>query len=273
MFALMTIAALPSGRREQDYKPSVQNITPGRPVAVKTEVKLHISQLHKQAKKGKKQYNGTMKATLTPLKYLLKDAREKQYDSGQILLYAGDEITDIYILTSGIIKVYDIDDKGQEKILQLIKAPAILPLNCLLDAPLPVSWYYASLSPVTFSVFPNRHVHEQMNQQPELGTYVINWLATETHELLVRLNGMNKTEANDKIISILKFLRVYYSKPERRGWQRIEFPVTHQLLADMAGLARESVSIQMAQLQKEKIVRSRRPYLEINPEKLINYHS
>jgi CRP/FNR family cyclic AMP-dependent transcriptional regulator len=213
-----------------------------------------------------------MKAMLTPLKHLLEGAREKQYDSGQLILYSGDEPNELHILTAGIVKVYDIDEKGQEKILQIIKAPAILPLDCLLSAPRPISWYYASLSDVTLSVLPFDSLYSQMKRYPDLNLYIVNWLATETHELLVRIDGMNKTEAKDKILSILKFLRVYYAEPERRGWQRIEFPITHQFLADMAGLARESVSIQMNQLQKDKVVRSRRPFLEVHHEKLITYH-
>lgn len=238
----------------------------------KTEVNSYCYSYYKRTKKAKKRYNSNMKVTLTPLKYLLENAREKRYDDGQIILYAGDKVTELHVLTSGIVKVYDIDDKGQEKILQLIKAPAVLPLNYLLSMPQPVSWWYASLTPATFSVLSPRRLQDQIKRQPELSNYIINWLATETHELLVRLNGMNKTEAKDKIISILKFLRVYYTLPEKRGWQRIEFPITHQFLADMAGLSRESVSIQMTQLQKEKIVRPARPFLEINSERLINYH-
>lgn len=210
-----------------------------------------------------------MKATLTPLKHLLADAREKRYESGQILLYAGDAVTEVHILTAGIVKVYEIDDKGQEKILQIIKAPAILPLSCFLDTTPPVAWYYAALTDVDLSVFSLTSLHEQMKLHPSLNSYIINWLAVETHELMVRLNNMNKTEAKDKVVSILKFLYVYYTGAEHRGWRRVEFPVTHQFIADMAGLARESVSIQMSQLQKEKVVRLRRPYLELHHEKLL----
>jgi CRP/FNR family cyclic AMP-dependent transcriptional regulator len=221
-------------------------------------------------KKPKKYYNKYMKATLTPLKHLLEGAREKRCEAGQIIFYVGDEASDLHILTSGIIKVYDIDEKGQEKILQLIKAPAILPLGALFSAPQPISWYYASLTDITVSLFSVDGFYEQIKQHPDLNAYITNWLAAETHELLVRVDSMNKTEAKDKLLSILKFLRVYYAEPERRGWQRIEFPVTHQFLADMAGLARESVSIQMSQLQKKRIVRSKRPFIEINRERLIN---
>ncbi len=235
--------------------------------------------LEKQArgKYGWKQKNRksitieSMNIALTPLKSLLEGARTKQYDDGQLIFYAGDDATEALILTSGIVKVYDIDAKGQEKVLQIIKAPAILPLDCLLTSPHKISWHYAALTSITAAAFSPDELHEHMEKRPHLSSYIIDWLAVESHELLVRIDGMSKTEARDKVVTVLRFFNVYYGGPLRRGWRRVEFPVTHQLIADIAGLARESVSIQMGQLQKEKIVRSRRPYLEINDKNLENY--
>jgi len=212
-----------------------------------------------------------MNASLTPLRTLLTKARNKQYGEGQLIFYAGDEVTEALVLTSGIVKVYDIDSKGQEKVLQIIKSPAILPLDCLFAANHPIGWHYAALTNVETSAFSPVELHSEMRKSPDLSIYILNWLAVESHELLVRINGMSKSDVKDKIITLLRFLAVYYSGPLKRGWRRIEFPVTHQLIADITGVARESVTIHMGHLQKEKLVRSRRPYLEINDEHLANY--
>ena len=75
-----------------------------------------------------------MNAAITPLRSLLKEARIKRFEHGQLLFYEGDHITENFILKSGIVKVFDIDSKGDEKVLQIIKAPAILPLDCLRKA-------------------------------------------------------------------------------------------------------------------------------------------
>jgi CRP-like cAMP-binding protein len=214
-----------------------------------------------------------MNIALTPLNSLLKGAPSRRYGHDEILFYAGDPITKNFILKTGIVKVFDIDSKGDEKILQIIKAPALLPLDCMLFTPDTVSWYYAALTDIEVYVFSPEQLHDHIATNPDLSAYIINWLAVESHELMVRIDGMSKSDARDKIITILNFFDVYYTGPERRGWKRIEFPVTHQLIADIAGITRESTSIQMGHLQKEKVVRSRRPYLEINPQNLAKlYH-
>ncbi|HEU5121677.1 MAG TPA: Crp/Fnr family transcriptional regulator [Candidatus Saccharimonadales bacterium] len=209
----------------------------------------------------------------TPLKSLLEGTRSKQYEHGQLILYAGDKPLETLILTSGIIKVFTTDTKGQEKVLQIIKAPAILPLDCLFEAPHTVSWYYGALTDVEAHVFSPEELHTHLAKNLTLSTYIINWLAVESHELLVRLSGMSKSEAKDKIVTVLKFFSVYYTQAARRGgWKKVEFPVTHQLLADIAGITRESATIQMGELKRERIIRSRRPNLDINTERLFkNY--
>jgi len=212
-----------------------------------------------------------MNAALTPLKSLLKDARLKHFDQGLTFLYAGDTITENYILKSGIVKVFDIDSKGEEKVLQIVKAPALLPIDCLLASPDTVSWQYGALTDVEVCVFSPKELQHQIATIPDLSGYIINWLAVESHELMVRINGMSKSDTKDKIITILRFLNVYYTGPERRGWKRIEFPITHQLIADIAGITRESTTIQLGHLQNEKTIRSRRPYIEINAERLEKY--
>ncbi|MEO5949753.1 MAG: cyclic nucleotide-binding domain-containing protein, partial [Candidatus Saccharimonas sp.] len=61
------------------------------------------------------------------LQRALRDARVKQVPSGQILFYEDDIPQEVYILKEGIVKIYDIDDQGNEKILHLVKAPAVIP--------------------------------------------------------------------------------------------------------------------------------------------------
>lgn len=210
-----------------------------------------------------------MNVALTPLKTLLKNARTKQYEQGQILFYAGDPITESVILKTGVVKVYDINAKGEEKVVQIVKAPAILPLDRLLSAPETIHWHYGALTDVEAYTFSADELYEQLIATPHLSAYIINWLAVESHELMVRIDGMSKSDVKNKLLTVLAFFEVHYSMAEKRGWKRIEFPITHQLIADVAGTTRESATLQLGQLQKDKLIRFKRPYIELNTKRLI----
>lgn len=208
---------------------------------------------------------------LTPLKLLLENAQSKHYRQGQLLFYAGDTMAENFILKSGIIKVYDINDKGEEKVLQIIKAPALLPIDCLLPDPQVVSWYYSALTDVEVYTFTSEELQNQIATTPDFSAYIINWLAVEAHELMARIDGMSKSDAKNKVLTVLNYFNIYYTSQEKQGWRRIEFPITHQLIADVAGITRESATIQVGNLQREKIIRTRRPYIEINDQGLEKY--
>ncbi|MDX2776490.1 Crp/Fnr family transcriptional regulator [Streptomyces caniscabiei] len=205
----------------------------------------------------------------TPLESLFHDARKKRLDRGQMIFYADDPPTEVAVLVKGIVKVFDIDDKGQEKVLQIIKAPAILPLNCLPTPPRLTKWHYSALTDVDTHVFTPAELHDRIVKSHALSTYIISWLADESHELLTRIDSMSKTDVRAKILAALRFFGMHYTGPDKRGWRQVKFPVTHQLLADITGITRESVTIQMRQLQQEKLIRPKRPYLEIRTSKLL----
>lgn len=210
-----------------------------------------------------------MNVALTPLRTLLKDAQTKHFEQGQILFYTGDPLAESVILKSGIVKVHDITSKGEEKVVQIVKAPAILPLDLLLSSPENIQWHYSALTDVEAYTFSASELYEHIINAPHLAAYIINWLAVEAHELMVRVDGMSKSDVKSKILTVLAFFEVHYSQAEKRGWKRIEFPVTHQLIADIAGTTRESATLQLGHLQKEKIIRFKRPFIEVNAKRLI----
>src|SRR5437588_12763940 len=65
----------------------------------------------------------------SPFGKLVSGARIKRYPKHQLLLYGGDTVTDLYVLKKGVAKMYDIDQKGNEKILHLLKQPCLMPLT------------------------------------------------------------------------------------------------------------------------------------------------
>jgi CRP-like cAMP-binding protein len=208
--------------------------------------------------------------TSTPFAPLLGDARRREYPKGQIILYQGDTPSDMYLLKSGEVKIYDIDEQGSEKILHILRPPAMFPFAGYLAVQPEVMWFYGALTDTEVYVLQYADIKSYMKQHGEFTVYLLDRLVGEMHELLVRLNSMGKTTARGKLVAALKFLGVHHSEIRRNNWRRVTFPVSHQLLADMTGITRESATMTMKQLQLEKIIRCPRlTVLEINFPKLV----
>lgn len=203
------------------------------------------------------------------LQKVVGDLRTKHYPRGQIMLYKGDAPIDALILKQGTIKVYDVDKEGREKILHLMRPAGLVPFAFFSGGHVDTRWYYAALTDCDVCVIPVENLQRQMEANSELAIYMMNWFSREVHELLVRLSSLGKTNIRGKVLAALKFLAVHHASERRSGWLRVNFPVNHQLLADMTGVTRESIATIMRDFQKQGAVRNpRQTILEINLEHL-----
>jgi CRP/FNR family transcriptional regulator len=215
------------------------------------------------------QYTIYMDQIDTSLAPLLTPSRFRQYPKGQIILYPGDKPTDVLLLQEGEVKLSNIDDDGNEKILHIFRAPALFSITYHFTATPEIIWFYTALTDAHVYRVPYQELRETAANNTEAASFILTCIAREMHELLVRVDSMSKTTASEKLIAALRFLAAHHASVVRAGWLRVRFPVTHQLLADMTGVTRESITIAMQQLQRDRVVRHPRvTVLEVHIQKL-----
>ncbi len=199
----------------------------------------------------------------------IKTARIKEIPKGQIIFYEGDSPVEVFIIKEGIVKIYNIDDDGNEKILHLVSSPAVIPFTFFTGKNKPTQWFYSALTDCDLYLIPRSQLQKIEKENPEISVFLMNWFSKEVHELLARLDSLGKTHVADKLKAALKFLASRHSKERRSGWSRVVFPVNHQLLADMIGMTRESTTTAMKELADQKIIRNPKlTILEIDAKKL-----
>jgi CRP/FNR family transcriptional regulator, anaerobic regulatory protein len=211
-----------------------------------------------------------MEAAPLLFQQIIKGARVKHYPRGQIMLYQGDMPRDVLVLTTGVIKLHDIDGQGNEKILHLVKPCAVVPFAFFAGPASEIQWFYTALTDCDVAVVPAEKLHTQLRDNPAMLIYLMNWFSSEVHELLVRLSSLGKTSAHDKVVAALKFLGVHHATLRRSRWLRVNFAVNHQLIADMTGVTRESTAMTMKELSEHHLIRNpRQTILEINLDRLV----
>jgi CRP-like cAMP-binding protein len=208
------------------------------------------------------------------LQMQLADARVKHIPQGQIILYEGDQPSEVYVLKAGIVKLHSIDEAGNDKVLHLLKDGNALPFAFFSGPNVPCRWYYTALTDCDLYVFHRKELENALFDDPDTGRYFTNTYSEEVHELLTRLESLSKTDVSMKLTALLRYLVVCHGVPGKGVWSKIPFPVNHQLLADMIGMSRESTSICMKDLAARKIIRNPRvAQLEINFDRLIAYRT
>jgi CRP/FNR family transcriptional regulator len=205
-----------------------------------------------------------------PLFSLLENSQQRNYPKGQIILYQGDAPTHLFVIKQGEVKLYDVDEQGNEKILHILRPPAMFPLASYSGKQPDIMWFYGALTDTDVYLLPFDELESRMKDDATLDLYLLERLVKEVHELCVRLDSLSKTTSRSKLIAALKFLSAHHAEVRKNGWRRVTFTVNHQLLADMAGITRESAAMAMKQLQDEHVTRAPRVgILEIHFDKLI----
>ncbi|HYG83975.1 MAG TPA: Crp/Fnr family transcriptional regulator [Verrucomicrobiae bacterium] len=188
---------------------------------------------------------------------MLERARIRTYAKGQTILYPDDRSPDLFLIKDGAVSMHDIDDEGSRKVLHIFGPLALFPMVSFSTSLAPSAWFYTALADTDVYLLSYAEVKEQLENANGVSAYnlFLKQSLDEIHELLVRLNSATKTTSLGKLIAALKFLGTHHIKARSGTWQPVRFAVPHQLLADMTGLTRETVSVTMKQLYDDKIAR------------------
>ena len=195
----------------------------------------------------------------------------RTYEAGQIILYEGDQPNHVMFVKSGAIKFFDTDAEGNEKILHIGGEGSIAPLFYSFEDKKAVDAFYGALSKTEVLLVPLEDFRNKLKSSADYTYRVLRWYAEEMDHIVLRLKSLEKSSAKQKVLQALFYLSDQHASPDttRGTWQRINFPVTQQILADLTGLTRETVNIVLNDNECLKYVRSNtRQKFEINKAKI-----
>lgn len=181
----------------------------------------------------------------------------REYAKSQTILYPNENQGYIYLIKSGAVMMHDIDDEGNRKILYVFGAPTLFPMVSFLEDAVHSSWFYTTLVDSEVHVISYDELKEKLQDENSFAAYnsLLKQALKEVHELLLHITDHVKTDSNEKIISMLLFLLEHHTKTTSKPWRPVLFPVSHQLMAEMTGLTRETVTLAMKELAEKKLVR------------------
>lgn len=205
--------------------------------------------------------------TLDSVKNLFPDAGSRHYQKGQIICYHGDKPQHIFFVARGHIRYYDIDEQGNEKVLHLIGPNNIFPMLFAFGVTEQVDGFYSTIEASDIVTIPLQEFIDMTETNIKFSNSLTRWFLTEINQLVYRISSLEKTDAKIKIMYALKYLTTDHGSPKGR-WQRIDFPVTQQFIADFTGLTRETVSATMQELNKDKVIRTQQHELTIKRSEL-----
>lgn len=202
---------------------------------------------------------------------LIAHRTQRTYKKGEIILHAGQAPSSVFYITKGFVKYYSIDDDGNEALIGINRATDIFPIGWLTGASLAALYYYEAMTSVTICLISRAGFMSYLKDDPAIALALYTDQLDHTIDLSNRVNGLLQAGARHKILYCLRYLAHRYGRnPTLVSHKKVlrDFTITHQMIADMVGLSRETVSIEMKKLSREGYVSQQFHRLIVDTDKI-----
>ena len=182
----------------------------------------------------------------------------------------GDELHYIYYVKKGFVKVYSISDSGDKQILLIFGPGDAFPLYRDISADgYKIESYYEAMTDIELTRRGRKAFNELLNQDSEATKLAYDYNTKISADLIERLASLESENAHRKLVHLLPYLiRVCGNETSPRKYE-LKMKITHEDIAGMLGLTRETASVHVKKLESLGAVAYNRGNLIIDEDRLV----
>ncbi|WP_281890210.1 Crp/Fnr family transcriptional regulator [Paenibacillus sp. YYML68] len=177
---------------------------------------------------------------------------ERKYKKGTILFFEGDVGDEFFLVHSGVVKVYRIDN-AKEIILSLFHAGDYFGEMALMQKGLQRSATAETLDNCSIFTLVRSEFHQFMERSPKLCMRLLEVTMERLRKTNEQIYDLTFLDVRSRIIKTIFRLAEQYGQLKPNGIL-INMKLTHQQLANLVGTVRESVTKVLQELQEDRII-------------------
>ncbi len=194
----------------------------------------------------------------------------RKFKKGQTVLFQGEVPRYAYVAKSGTIKTYNISPLGEEQIISLSSEYDIMPEAWFLGEASVAYYFYEAFTDCEVYTIPRDELAREVEQNPELANVLLRRFMQLYIGARVHVNALEQSRSRDKLVHLLHYLMMRFGLPAKpNGTVELDIRLTHQTLANMLGVTRETIAMEISRLRKEKVVDYKQQTYSINKAKLL----
>jgi CRP-like cAMP-binding protein len=198
---------------------------------------------------------------------LLSAATVRQTSAGTVLFHQGDAPEQLLQVVSGLVRMTQISGEGTQTTLRIMRSGDLLGCVAVLQQfPYPAT--ATALDDVTVLSWRASQFLGLIKQHQAIMDNTLRIVGTRTKDMVQRVGDMSGKSVERRIAAALLRLAAQAGTKAEDGIQ-IQFPVTRDDLAEMAGLTYFTISRTLSLWQKQGLVKSRRQRMTVlDPNRL-----
>ncbi len=191
-----------------------------------------------------------------------KDRPTLQIKKNNVVFYEGDEPGKLYFIKKGFIKMYRMSPEGRSTVIYLSGPGSLLGVRALTFPDKRLKHTAETLTDVEIVTIPEKDYLMALTESPEHIIDLLHVFIDRLNHTERKLEGFILTDTTARVASFLA------DTADRFGEQKkdsviIPLTLTHQTIAEFVGAFRETVTVAMQRLKKEKILEDERGKIKI----------
>jgi CRP-like cAMP-binding protein len=183
------------------------------------------------------------------LRRLAGIAREITLPPGGTLFSQGEESDGLYIVMTGIVRIYLTADDGREATISLLEDGEMIGEISLIDG-LPRSAGAAALTETRLVFIPHRSFCDLLDSSTKLARQVLLMLCERLRAANGQVDQAIFHDLRYRLVVLLRQIAVIHGRIEK-DMAVVDLDLTQGMLAQMLGASREAVNKQLRALAKE----------------------
>ena len=190
---------------------------------------------------------------------------QEEFAKGDIIVQSGESPNGVIYLEKGIVEEYDITPEGAKVIVNVFKAGAFFPMSWAINKT-PNRYFFAAQTDCTVRTDPAERTIAFLQDNSDILYDLLARVFKGTDAILRRLVHATSSVSSKRLMFELLLEAYRFGKDIGEGQKQIS--IRQNVLAARSGLARETVSRELQQLEKHGYILRYKQGMVINIAKL-----
>jgi CRP-like cAMP-binding protein len=194
-------------------------------------------------------------------------ARMRAFRRGELIYAPSEPGQSVLVVAEGRVKIKDVTPDGKETILAFLDEGEIFGELALVDGRARQE-YAEAVTDARVLALRREDVLSLMDARPDVAFSVTQLIGLRRRRVENRLRNLLFLPSRERLVHMLLELQETHGEPLGGRW-RIRLPLSHQDLAGLIGVTRETVTLVLGRLQADGLIKAERRRITIlEPERL-----
>lgn len=178
--------------------------------------------------------------------------KSREFKNGELIYLEGEIGENIYIIESGLVKLYRSNEEGNQYILRLLKEGNFFG-ELVLFKEEKLSSSAEAVGDCSICLLPKNELEELIKSSSELSYKLLSAITSRLNKTENKLQSLALEDAKEKTMRLLLEL-AQESGIEKDNGILINLPLSRDGLANLIGTTQETLSRKLSELQQERLI-------------------